>query len=343
VASKLVPFMCGLYLVASVYVLIVNFGDIPNMLRLIFVSAFSPTEAQGAFIGGTFGYAFLWGMKRALFSNEAGQGSAPIAHAAAKTNEPVREGIVAGIEPFVDTIIICTLTALVILSSGAWNREAEGVFTSPPEIVTTGRAEWTIQSPPLPPNTVTAWQGGQNVFMLVDTGVQNEETGYAIVQVNGIVRDSNGEFTVDWNPFSGASAPRIHDPGVYVTYTGASLTSHAFDRVQSGLGRWLVTLAAWLFAISTIISWSYYGEQGIVFLLGARWVRAYKLIYCILILTATSGFITTDAELDGLTGVGTGVMLFANIPIILIFSRTAMREYHAYIRRLRSGEMLPNR
>jgi AGCS family alanine or glycine:cation symporter len=343
VAGKLVPFMCVIYLVAAIYVLIVNFDQIPSMFRLIFVSAFSPTEAQGAFIGGTFGYAFLWGMKRALFSNEAGQGSAPIAHAAAKTDEPVREGIVAGIGPFVDTIIICTLTALVILSSGAWNRGAEGIYDAPPAVVASGPGEWTITSSTLPPNTVTAWQVRQNVFMLIDTGVLNEETGYAIAQVNGVVDEVDGVFSVTWNTFASERAPELHDPGVYVVYTGASLTSHAFDRVQSGLGRWLVTFAAWLFAISTMISWSYYGEQGIVFMLGAKWVRAYKLAYCFLILVATSGFITTDAELDGLTGVGTGVMLFANIPIILIFSRKAMREYHAYMRRLRSGEMLPDR
>ena len=101
-------------------------------------------------------------------------------------------------------------------------------------------------------------------------------------------------------------------------------------------------VAGWLFAVSTMISWSYYGEQGVVFMLGARWVRTYKFIYCFLAVLATSGFITTDAQLDGLTGIGTGVMLFANIPIILVFSREAMSAYHDYLRRLRSGEMLPN-
>ena len=84
----------------------------------------------GAFIGGTAGYAFLFGMKRALFSNEAGQGSSPIAHSAAKTNEPIREAVVAGLEPFIDTIVVCTFTALVILSTGIWNRAPEASFTA---------------------------------------------------------------------------------------------------------------------------------------------------------------------------------------------------------------------
>ena len=339
VAGRLVPFMCGLYLVASAYVLIVNFASIPDLIRLIFTSAFNPVEAQGAFLGGTFGYAFLWGMKRALFSNEAGQGSAPIAHSAARTDEPVREGIVAGLEPFIDTIVVCTLTALVILSSGAWNRPPDAKLGTP-VVVEAEPGQWTLESGLLPPNPL--WQAGQDVFTVLDTGVVSEQTGASLVELFGVVQESNGEYSVDWATYTGNRAPTIHTGGVYVVYTGASLTSHAFDRVHPGLGRWLVTLASWLFAVSTMISWSYYGEQGIVFMLGTKWVRTYKIIYCLLILVATSGFVTTDAELDALTGLGTGFMLFANIPIILIFSRQAMANYHEYIGRLRSGKMQPN-
>ena len=339
VAGRLVPFMCGLYLVASAYVLIVNFAIIPDLIRLIFTSAFNPVEAQGAFLGGTFGYAFLWGMKRALFSNEAGQGSAPIAHSAARTNEPVREGIVAGLEPFIDTIIVCTLTALVILSSGAWNRPPDAMLETP-VVVAAEPGQWTLESGLLPPNPL--WRAGQDVFTVLDTGVVSKQTGASLVELFGVVQESNGEYSVDWATYTGNRAPAIHTGGVYVVYTGASLTSHAFDRVRPGLGRWLVTLASWLFAVSTMISWSYYGEQGIVFMLGTKWVRTYKIIYCLLILVATSGFITTDAELDALTGLGTGFMLFANIPIVLIFSRQAMARYHEYIGRLRSGKMQPN-
>ncbi len=339
VAGRLVPFMCGLYLVASAYVLMVNFASIPDLIRLIFTSAFNPVEAQGAFLGGTFGYAFLWGMKRALFSNEAGQGSAPIAHSAARTDEPVREGIVAGLEPFIDTIVVCTLTALVILSSGAWNRPPDAMLGTP-VVVAAEPGQWTLESGLLPPNPL--WRAGQDVFTVLDTGVVSEQTGASLVELFGVVQESNGEYSVDWATYTGNRAPTIHTGGVYVVYTGASLTSLAFDRVRPGLGRWLVTLASWLFAVSTMISWSYYGEQGIVFMLGTKWVRTYKIIYCLLILVATSGFITTDAELDAVTGLGTGVMLFANIPIILIFSRQAMARYHEYIGRLHSGKMPPN-
>ncbi len=341
VAGRLVPFMCLVYLAAALYVLALNFDQIPGLIGLIFASAFTPAEAQGAFIGGTFGYAFLVGMRRALFSNEAGQGSAPIAHAAAKSNEPVREGVVAGMEPFLDTIVVCTLTALVILSSGAWNRGADGSFAAPPQVAAAGPGQWTIESDALATEATGAWQAGQDVFILLDTGVESTETGSSLARLAGVVQETDGAFTVAWNIYAADTAPGIHDPGVFRQYTGASLTSHAFDRVHPGLGRWLVTLAAWLFAISTMISWSYYGEQGIVFMFGERWVRTYKLIYCLAAVVVTSGFITTDVQLDGLTAIGTGVMLFANIPIILIFSGKAMRAYHDYVRRLRAGEMTP--
>ena len=341
VASKLVPFMCALYLLAGVYVLALNLEAIPGLVRLIFVSAFSPTEAQGAFLGGTLGTAFLLGMRRALFSNEAGQGSAPIAHAAARTDEPVREGIVAGLGPFVDTIIVCTLTALVILSSGAWNREPDIRLEAPPQVEEVGPGQWQFQTPPIGADAGD-FQDGQGVFLVVDTGVLDQETGASVAQVPGTISRTGDQYTVEWDMYAGRGTPSILESGFYIAYPGASLTSHAFDRVHSGLGRWLVTMAAWLFAISTMISWSYYGEQGIVFLAGAHWVRTYKMIYCILTIVATSGFISTDAELDGLTGIGTGVMLFANIPIILIFSRRTMAHYHEYRNRLRSGEMQPN-
>ena len=144
VTGRLVPIMVVLYLLAAFYVLVVNYAEIPGMFVLIFKGAFSTLDASGAFIGGTMGYAFLFGMKRAIFSNEAGQGTSPIAHSAAKTREPVREGIVAGLEPFVDTIVVCTLTALVILSTGVWQRGAEAVLLEEPQVQQTSEGDWTL-------------------------------------------------------------------------------------------------------------------------------------------------------------------------------------------------------
>ncbi|MBN2172503.1 MAG: sodium:alanine symporter family protein [Bacteroidales bacterium] len=121
VTSKLVPIMAILYFISAFVVIAVEYDAIPAAFSLIVTSAFTGTAATGGFVGSTFMLTILWGVRRGLFSNEAGQGSAPIAHAAAKTKYPAREGLVASLEPLVDTLIICSLTALVIILSGAWH------------------------------------------------------------------------------------------------------------------------------------------------------------------------------------------------------------------------------
>jgi len=333
----------ALYLLASAYVLIANAPLVPGMLGLIVTSATSPVEAQGAFLGGTFGYAFLWGMKRALFSNEAGQGSSPIAHSAARTSEPVREAVVAGLEPFIDTILVCTLTALVILSTGTWNRPADVAFDDPPPVVAADQpGTWTLDGATLPERR-GGWEVGTDaVFTLVE-GDPNERTAGNRHRVYGTVSlAEDGAYRVAWGTVTAASKPTLADEGVWTNYVGASLTSLAFDAVVPGLGTFLVTLSAWLFAISTMISWSYYGEQGWIYLLGERSVTLYRVIYCLLIVLACSGAITTVVQLDNLTGVGTGVMLFANIPITLVLGYQAMRAYHGYVDKLQGGAFPPH-
>jgi AGCS family alanine or glycine:cation symporter len=341
VAGRLVPIMVALYLLAGTYVLIVSADQIPGMLALIIRSAFLPQEFSGAFLGGTAGYAFLFGMKRALFSNEAGQGSSPIAHAAAKTNEPVREALVAGLEPFIDTLIVCTFTALVILSTGIWNRAPEASFAVPPAVLAVGDTEWSLETLPAPGRIEGQWANGDAVFIVLSAG-PNPQSGNNLHRLDGVIVEQSGVLVVEWASLISSARPRVEGPGIYATYVGATLTAKAFDSVTPGLGKWLVTLAVWLFAVSTMISWSYYGEQGIVYLFGERMVLPYKVIYCALIIVATWGFIETDADLDNLTGVGTGVMLFVNIPIMWLFGRQAMRAYHDYVARLKAGQMGPD-
>jgi AGCS family alanine or glycine:cation symporter len=341
VAGRLVPFMISLYLLSAIYVLVVNYAAVPEMFATIFTAAFSAQEAQGAFLGGTVGYAFLFGMKRALFSNEAGQGSSPIAHSAAKTDEPVREGIVAGMEPFIDTLVVCTLTALVILVTGVWSRPAEAAYDIHPEIVPVDIHQWSIETLPAPQPADRPWRTDEAVYTIVRSH-QNDRTGNNLHRIDGNVRMIDGVPHIEWLALDSVEKPRMTDGGVYATYIGATLTAKAFDTVTPGLGKWMVTLAAWLFAISTMISWSYYGEQGMIYLLGERSVLPYKLVYCALIIVATTGFIETNAQLDNLTGIGTGVMLFANIPIMWLFGRQAMRAYKEYIGRLKDGRMGPD-
>ncbi|OAB60705.1 hypothetical protein AY599_25110 [Leptolyngbya valderiana BDU 20041] len=408
VAGRIVPLMCVLYVVAALYVLLMNISVIPDMFMLIiksglpgFLGGQSP-DPTGAFLGGTFGYAAMWGVKRALFSSEAGQGSSPIAHSAAKTDEPVREGVVAGLEPFIDTIVVCTLTALVILSSGAYNRPPEAFIPAEQgmQVVQATNADgqpientWTLGSAQLPGKTVAAkrtlntpqgeagWRDGETVFIVVEADM-DENTGRNLRRLSGTVsRDAQDQWVVNWGTLESDQRPALHstiDPdfeapeegmtaepddagvGVYGDYAGASLTAHAFDRVTPGLGKWLVTVAAWLFAVSTMISWSYYGEQGIFYLfgqLGKKRVDAivlfYKVVYCLLILLTTvaamplvtgpdgskRALIGTDAQLDMWTTLGLGVMLVANIPIMIIFGSQAMKAYHEYMGRLKRGEL----
>jgi alanine or glycine:cation symporter, AGCS family len=127
VTSRLVPFMAVIYFFAAITVIILNYDKIGSSFYLIFHDAFTGTAATGGFVGSAFILTLTMGVRRGLFSNEAGQGSAPMAHAAAKTPYPLREGMVASLEPFIDTIFICTLTALVIIMTGAWESGIAGV------------------------------------------------------------------------------------------------------------------------------------------------------------------------------------------------------------------------
>ncbi|MDQ7013550.1 MAG: amino acid carrier protein [Planctomycetota bacterium] len=375
VAGRIVPLMCIMYLLAAFYVLAMNIGDIPAMLALIVKSGLgidSPAPT-GAFLGGTFGYAAMWGVKRALFSSEAGQGSSPIAHSAAKTDEPVREGIVAGLEPFIDTIVVCTVTSLVILSSGIWNRGPDIDLSETPlafvemiddggEIVVDddGVPGWTIADTPLPRT-----EGGINGVFTIFNGAENEESGNNLNKMRGSI-EGNAEdgYVVEWGSVHHESRPEVTTQGVFFNYKGASLTGKAFDRTAPGLGKWLITVAVWLFAISTMISWSYYAEQGVYYLCGPfsekfkkSVVFVYKLIYCALILLtcvaaaplmtdAVTGrkvaLIGTDEQLDSWTTLGLGVMLVANIPIMLIFGAKSMKAYHTYVGKLKRGELHPH-
>ncbi|MCP4091724.1 MAG: alanine:cation symporter family protein [Gammaproteobacteria bacterium] len=338
VTGRLVPIMVVLYLLAALYALAINFAEIPAIFALIFQGAFSTLDASGAFIGGTMGYAFLFGMKRAIFSNEAGQGTSPIAHSAAKTSEPVREGVVAGLEPFLDTIVVCTLTALVILSTGVWQRGAEAVLVNEPQIIET-EAGWTLANSRVSERHLAEWETGERVFIIVHSDL-NPRSDNNIHRLDGTIFPGiDGDFFIEWETLTTKTRPEIFDHGVYLSYVGATLTAKAFDTLVPGLGKWLVTLTVWFFAISTMISYSYYGEQAMVFLAGEKSVMAYKLVFCILAVVATAGFLQTDTQLDNLTGLGTGVMLFVNVPIMWVLGAQAMRAYKDYIKRLDNGQM----
>ena len=369
VAGKLVPFMCLLYLFSGIAVLVINAGKIPEVFSLIFSSAFGETEASGAFIGGTLGYAFMVGMKRALFSNEAGQGSAPIAHAAAKTDEPAREGIVGGLGPFIDTICICTLTALVILTTDTWNRPAVGDLGAPialtqslaedgETLVVSVDSEASVAN--LPEQRLDEWSMGDKFFLRARVeGATHKDRNNNLVLVRGKVvsgevdperPDAPTTLSIAWDSFElsesdwqgSTGLPTLEKSeagghGIFRDYEGAQLTAFAFDRVFEGLGKWLVTIAAWLFAISTMISWSYYGEKGVTYLVGPGGVIPYKLIFLVLIVIGADG-IESANEMLLLADLGTGSMLVINIPIILGLGGLAVKCLRDYDRKFLAGE-----
>lgn len=361
VAGKLVPVMTLLYLLAAVAVLALHIDQVPATLAMIFTRAFQPTEAAGAFVGAGAWVAFLWGLKRAIYSNEAGLGSATMAHAAARTDQPAREGIVGGMGPLIDTLIVATLTALVILVTGAWNRPPEGRMQGQVSLKQMG--DHTELVAPTAPETLPdlpewdSYAPRQQVFFLVTVPDRQaaEPDARRHVRLYGTLQPGQpGEIAeIDWQQtIENPSGDQVALPadtrwvtdengepiqGVYREFTGAALTAHAFDRAFPGLGKWLLTLAVWLFAISTTITWSYYGEQSTIYLLGMRWVLPYKVVF--LVLAAVSTIIPlNNQQLDDVTSLGSGLMLWANLLIVLPLSYLAVRAYHDYFRDLDAGK-----
>ena len=129
---------------------------------------------------------------------------------------------------------------------------------------------------------------------------------------------------------------------MYQNFDGAPLTAYAFDLEFPGWGMAMVTLAAWLFAISTMISWSYYGEQGMIYMLGQRSVLLYKLVFLFLVIVAAV-WVTDTEDMEALMDLGTGAMLWANMPIVLLMGYVAVREGDRYFRRLKAGEFHPHK
>lgn len=338
VAGIVVPFMALAYVAAGLFVLAGNYTQIPDMLRLIVVSAFSPSQASGAFVGAGIATAFIWGLKRALFSSEAGLGTAPIAHSAVKTPEPATEGIVAGLEPFVDTLVVCTITALVILSTGIWQRPAEAPLPAPAEWQQQDSGTWTLADTTVPADRRALWATGDRVFLLA------ENTSGERKRLFGDVIEHDGRRVIAWSTLASQNRPTLLNEGVYADYTGSTLTARAFDAAAPGLGKWLITIAIWLFAVSTMITWCYYGEQGVVFLSGERLVTPYRLVFCTVVFLACAGWVEGARELDTIGVFGVALMLSINLPLTLLLAHKAIANYRHYVMRLAAGTLnLPRR
>jgi alanine or glycine:cation symporter, AGCS family len=335
VTDKLVPLMCGTYVLCGIWVLIHNSEHLPAMIRLIFASAFAPSEASGAFTGALMGSAFIFGMKRALFSSESGLGTAPMAHSAVKTPEPVTEGVVAGLEPFIDTLVVCTITALVILSSGVWNRGPVGTWDQPVAVTEVTPGHWQPDTTRPPAGD---WHPGDQVFVVAQA--EGAAADQPRTRIYGAIIGHADQLGIAWTAATATVPLHLAEQGLFENYRGSTLAARAFDSARPGLGQWMVTLAVWLFALSTMITYAYYGEKGVVYLGGgSRAVTAYRWVWCTLIVVTCLGFIDTNEQLDSLSTVGMGFMLAVNLPVMWILGSRAMAAYHDYFRRLKAGQL----
>ena len=249
VAGKLVPAMIVLYLGAALLIVVINIAEVPAAIGLIFTHAFTPAAATGGFAGAAVAAAVRFGVARGVFSNESGLGSAAIAHAAAQTDSPVRQGIVAMLGTFIDTLVVCTVTSLVILTSGAW--------------------------------TMTGADGG--------------------------------------------------------ALTGVVLTSTAFQSTVAG-GQFIVTVALAVFAFTTILGWSYYGERCWQYLFSEKSVMVYRALWVLAALT----FANVRVDLVwNLADTLNGLMAVPNLVGLLLLAPMVFRVTREYFEPAGEGPAQP--
>lgn len=288
VTTKLVPAMAFLYIIGGVSVLIAHYDNILPSLSSIFMDVFSGTAATGGFLGAGFSWAFNRGVNRGLFSNEAGQGSAPIAHAAAKTDKPVSEGMVAILEPFIDTVIICFLTGVILLSSGAWSQKSQNKFQMADThviegIYTQDDAENVKQIGYFFDNNTPSQVKPYTGIVEVSEGiVQSPVTilnARSIAEKITVTDNKSNTFSGGINVVNGKITDDVTLSGLSLLHS-APLTTEAFaSGILGNLGRYIIPLCLLLFAFSTALAWSYYGDRAITFLLGTKWVLPFRIIY----------------------------------------------------------------
>ena len=297
IASKLVPIMGFIYIVGSLIIIFDNYQNILPSFNQIFSQVFTGSSAVGGFLGASFALALQKGVARGAFSNEAGQGSSPIAHASSKTEDPVEEGIVSILEPFIDTLVVCTITALVILSSGAWSEKHQNNFD---------KTSTTFISGSYSEDNVS--DVNQLRYFINNLDSEIKPFNGTIQISNGKIEESNNDSVTILhkksiaedvvilinNPISESTdkydGPLLIEDGVVrtngVNLSGkslvhsAELTAVAFKSGVLGVyGGYIVAVGLLLFAFSTAIAWSYYGDRSAAYVFGEKSVVWYRLVY----------------------------------------------------------------
>ena len=344
VAEKIVPLMAAIYVLGALLVIVANFDQIGMSFLSIINDAFTGSAAAGGFLGASFAFAFNRGVNRGLFSNEAGQGSAPIAHAAARTKEPVSEGAVSILEPFLDTIIICTLTGLVILSSGVWTKKFENDFQRFDTKIISGvfkeerqqDRERLYQFLNFGKNDIEAFDGE----LVIKEG-QASQRDFTIIHNRSIAE--NVKFYQNGMPYSGTLLVRDGEVDPKISLSGESLlhsvalTGEAFATGLMGdYGRYIVSITLVLFAFTTAVAWSYYGDRAITYLFGVRYVTPYRFAYVLGFFAAA----IADTSLVWLiSAITLALMAIPNLVSIFLLRKEIRIDSSDYRERLLSGKI----
>ena len=301
IASKLVPIMAVIYFGGALVVVAENYQNIIPSFHSIFSQVFSGSAAAGGFLGASFAMSLKLGVARGLYSNEAGQGSSPIAHASAKAEHSVEQGMVSILEPFIDTIVVCSVTALVILSSGAWTQKYDNTFERSSMAIFAGSyaesnskdveelGKYILDARNFTSDT-TAVENFTGNLDLIDGQMQKQNV--TVFHNNSIAEDV--VFYQGGEPVSGLleiSNGKIADSSVRVEgkslIHSAELTSKAFGSGVLGIyGEYIVAIGLLLFAFSTAIAWSYYGDRSTAYIFGEGAVPWYRTIYVVCFIAA---------------------------------------------------------
>ena len=359
VTSTLVPAMALIYLIGALSVIIYNYDQIIPSFIAIFGDAFSGTAATGGFLGATLSWTINRGVNRGLFSNEAGQGSAPIAHSAAKAPEPVSEGMVAILEPFIDTIVICTITGLVLLSSGVWDKKHMNEFqTADMEFVEGDYSDKTEEGRKILSNHISNKESLPKLDLYngtidIDNGKLVTE-GITLLHAESVAEDvrflegeqlydgslkiEDGQLAIaeeDKPPFGQrikaffvkSSSENIIIRGKSLIHS-APLTAKAFTKGFFGdWGQYIVSIGLLLFAFSTAISWSYYGDRALTYLIGPQAVVYYRIVYVVMFFIAS---FTDTTIIWSLSYITIALMTIPNLIGLLVLHKDikgTIREY----------------
>ncbi len=335
VTAFLAPFMAAVYVFGALLILVMNFGSVPGAFGTIVAEAFNPQAGVAGIGAGVFVVTLMWGVRRGLFSNEAGQGSAPIAHAAAKTDEPVSEGVVALLEPLIDTIVICTLTGLVIVITGTHQQRF-------PTEITLGGGDitWTAEIEPERFGGVDAPESieianGRHVM----TGLGAAMVSWHEASVDMLFTDAGQTQAFSGTVFPARGEAVGADGTTYTSLfgdaveNGAPVTAAAFRQGLSPLGDWghlIVVFGVLLFGISTAISWSYYGDRCAYYLFGQGAILPYKALF---VLAHFVGAAIPLAVVWALGDVALAIVIWPNLIALIALAPVVAEETRSYFER----------